>query len=223
MSCVIDKMNIHNMDFAEWMRRKRKADGVKQASLASAIGRPQSVISRWENGGSIDIEDVEAVGEALGDVDGAVDAYKSIARAPSPKVHEGRDNLYKFGVEVDAHPYLYALQSVQGAAAGLTRLPDADAPGEDMSPGAKVRAIKIVGDCMEPKIQDGDVVLILPQEQAKDGDMVLAILTAANVQVCKRLRVASGMSWLESENGERVPEHQFILVGVAHHRITPIR
>lgn len=219
-------MNIHNMDFAEWMRRRRKVLKIKQAAIASAMGRPQSVISRWENGGSIDIEDVESIGEVLKDVEGAVAAFKGVhVVKESPVVYQGRasiDPLYRFGEEVDPRPYLYALESVGGASAGLTRLPDPDAPGEDMRPGSKARAIKIVGDCMEPRIRDGDVVLVLPQEQARDGDMVLAILTSTGGQVCKKFRAGSGVSWLENESGERIPEQQFILLGVAHRRITPI-
>lgn len=48
-------------------------------------------------------------------------------------------------------------------------------------------SLRIKGDSMEPKISDGDVVICRKQEDADDGDIVIALLNG-NDGCCKRLR-----------------------------------
>ena len=48
-------------------------------------------------------------------------------------------------------------------------------------------ALQIHGDSMEPKISNGDVVIVRKQETADDGDLVIALVNG-NDAVCKRLK-----------------------------------
>ena len=48
-------------------------------------------------------------------------------------------------------------------------------------------ALRIKGDSMEPRILDGDVVIVRKQEDADDGQIVIALVNG-NDAVCKRLR-----------------------------------
>lgn len=48
-------------------------------------------------------------------------------------------------------------------------------------------ALQIRGDSMEPKFSNGDVVIVRQQEDADDGDIVIALVNG-NDAVCKRLR-----------------------------------
>ena len=48
-------------------------------------------------------------------------------------------------------------------------------------------ALKIKGDSMEPKISDGDVVIVRQQDDAETGDTVIALINGDDA-VCKRLR-----------------------------------
>ena len=48
-------------------------------------------------------------------------------------------------------------------------------------------ALKIHGDSMSPRMQDGDVVICRKQETADDGDIVIVI--GAGEALCKRLRM----------------------------------
>lgn len=48
-------------------------------------------------------------------------------------------------------------------------------------------ALKIHGDSMSPRMQDGDVVICRKQETAEDGDIVIVI--GAGEALCKRLRM----------------------------------
>ena len=48
-------------------------------------------------------------------------------------------------------------------------------------------ALKIKGDSMSPRIMDGDVVLVHPQDHAEDGDLIIAVIDGeATCKVLKR-------------------------------------
>ena len=59
-------------------------------------------------------------------------------------------------------------------------------------------ALKISGDSMEPKISNGDVVIVRKQSDADDGDLVIAMVNGDDA-VCKRLKkYANGIALLSN-------------------------
>lgn len=60
-------------------------------------------------------------------------------------------------------------------------------------------ALKIAGDSMEPKISNGDVVIVRKQSDADDGDLVIALVNGYDA-VCKRLKKYSDGIALLSNN-----------------------
>lgn len=59
--------------------------------------------------------------------------------------------------------------------------------------------LRICGNSMEPRIVKGDVVIVRKQEDADDGDVVIAIVNG-NDAVCKRLKKYAGGIALVSSN-----------------------
>lgn len=59
--------------------------------------------------------------------------------------------------------------------------------------------LMIKGDSMEPKISNGDVVIVRKQEDADDGDIVIALVNGDDA-VCKRLKKYSDGISLISNN-----------------------
>lgn len=59
--------------------------------------------------------------------------------------------------------------------------------------------LMIKGDSMEPKISNGDVVIVRKQEDADDGDVVIALVNGDDA-VCKRLKKYSDGISLISNN-----------------------
>ncbi len=57
----------------------------------------------------------------------------------------------------------------------------------DMALDGDYFALQIKGDSMEPRMKDGDVVIVRQQEDADDGDVVIALIDG-NDAVCKRLK-----------------------------------
>ena len=59
--------------------------------------------------------------------------------------------------------------------------------------------IRVKGNSMAPRIEDGDVVIVRKQSDADDGDIVIAIVNG-NDAVCKRLRKYTDSIALVSNN-----------------------
>ena len=58
---------------------------------------------------------------------------------------------------------------------------------ESMKRDGDYFALKIQGDSMEPKISNGDVVIVRQQEDADDGDIVIALIDGEDA-VCKKIK-----------------------------------
>lgn len=58
---------------------------------------------------------------------------------------------------------------------------------EDLARTGEFFGLKIHGDSMEPKISDGDIVIVRKQDDAETGDTVIATVNGTDA-TCKRLR-----------------------------------
>lgn len=58
---------------------------------------------------------------------------------------------------------------------------------ETMAKSGEYFGLRINGNSMEPKISDGDVVIVRKQDDAEDGDIVIALVNG-NEGCCKRLK-----------------------------------
>lgn len=79
--------------------------------------------------------------------------------------------------------------------------------------------LKISGDSMQPGIHDGDIVIVREQEDAEDGQIVVALING-NDGVCKRLKkYENGQIALMSDN----PAYQPMYFNVSEVEDVPIR
>lgn len=68
----------------------------------------------------------------------------------------------------------------------VTEIIDTEEISEDMANTGDFFALQIKGDSMEPRIYDGDVVIVRQQEDADSGDIVIAMVNGYDA-TCKRL------------------------------------
>lgn len=69
----------------------------------------------------------------------------------------------------------------------VTEIIDTEEISEDLAKTGDFFALQIQGDSMEPKISNGDVVIVRQQNDAESGDTVIALINGDDA-VCKRLR-----------------------------------
>lgn len=159
-----------------------------------------------------------AIGKVLGDIGGAVKA------AEYPWVDPPKDPFAAFAVEIDAAPFIAALNHpMEVSASPIREVTGEEAEGEHVS--GPLRTMLIRGECMEPVLRDGDIIFVQPAETVKDGDLVIALVDGV-AQTCKRICIPDGesVSYLEPLNGEgRIRENRFEVQGVVSHVIEDIR
>ena len=64
---------------------------------------------------------------------------------------------------------------------------DTEEISEELARTGDFFGLQIHGDSMEPKISDGDIVIVRQQEDAESGDIVIALVNGDDA-TCKRLR-----------------------------------
>lgn len=69
----------------------------------------------------------------------------------------------------------------------ITEIIDTEEISADIAKTGDFFALQIKGDSMEPKISNGDVVIVRQQDDAETGDTVIALINGDDA-VCKRLR-----------------------------------
>lgn len=81
---------------------------------------------------------------------------------------------------------------------------DTEEISEDMAKNGEYFGLQIHGDSMEPRMYEGDVVIVRQQDDAESGDIVIAMING-NDATCKRLtKYASGIA-LTSLNSKYEP------------------
>ena len=81
---------------------------------------------------------------------------------------------------------------------------DTEEISEDMARTGEYFGLQIHGDSMEPRMYEGDVVIVRQQDDAESGDIVIAMING-NDATCKRLTKYTGGIALASLNTKYEP------------------
>lgn len=81
---------------------------------------------------------------------------------------------------------------------------DTEEISEELARTGEFFGLQIHGDSMEPRMYDGDVVIVRQQENAESGDIVIALVNGSDA-TCKRLTKYSGGIGLMSLNSKYEP------------------
>lgn len=75
---------------------------------------------------------------------------------------------------------------------------------EELAKTGNFFGLQIHGDSMEPKFSEGDVVIVRQQDDAKDGDFIVALVNGDDA-ICKKLKKYSDGIMLLSNNPKYEP------------------
>lgn len=82
---------------------------------------------------------------------------------------------------------------------------DTEEISNEMSRSGEFFGLQIHGDSMEPRIYDGDVVIVRKQDDAESGDIVIAMVNG-NDATCKRLiKYSNGISLVSLNSAKYEP------------------
>lgn len=164
------------------IKELRQAHGTKQAELARAVKVSQATMSEYESGKyEPDIETLRAIAKYYGVT---VD--------------------YVVGGERYTRPSAVRIPVYRAVAAGIPieaieDIVDWEEITPDLAASGKFFALRIQGQSMEPKICDGDVVVVRQQEDADTGDTAIVLVNGNNA-TCKRIKKDKTGLWLIPNN-----------------------
>lgn len=172
------------MTAGERIKAARKQKGMTQKELADSLNVAFPMISQWERGTSNPkLSTLQRIAEALEiPVDSLMpdDFWQSSAQAPPPPSKNGRWipvlGRVAAGIPMDAIEEIIDYEEIPN-----TQIED-------------FFALRINGNSMEPRIKDGDNVIVRKQTTAENGDIVVALINGQEATVKKFMRHESGIS-----------------------------
>ena len=175
-------------DFSERLRQLRTQKGISQQELADVIGVNKVTISGYERG----------IRRPAGE--GAKEIYEKIAdyfNVDTSFLIGISDVSIKLSNPLDSsfqnHPiHGFKIPVLGRVAAGIPisateEIIDYEEIAEELANTGEYFGLLIKGDSMEPRIKERDVVIVRKQDDADDGDLVIALING-NDAVCKRLK-----------------------------------
>ena len=164
------------------LKQIRQAKGVSQRQAAHDLGLSQVVYGRYENGSR---QPPYAVLLAIADYFG-VTTDDILGRSPDVTINNPRWVHIPVLGRVPAGIPFEAIEDV---------LDWEEIPAEQAKRG-EYFALKVKGDSMEPRIYDGDVLIVRKQSTAESGNVVIALVNGDDATVKRFKRLEHGIMLL---------------------------
>ena len=182
------------MEMGHIIHTLRIEKGLTLEELGNKVGVGKSTVRKWENGM---IENMKR--DKIAKLAAALDVSPAFlmgwtnhaaSTAPQPKKAVQINVLGRVaaGIPLEA----------------IEEIIDTEEISEEMAATGKFFGLRIKGDSMEPKISEGDTVIVRQQNDAESGDVVIAIVNG-NDAVCKRIKKYAGGIMLLSNNPKYEP------------------
>lgn len=159
-------------DFKDMLKFFRTRDGLSQSDLAKQLGVSTSTISMYEVGKrEPDFETEEKIADFFN---------------TDLNILRGRDT------ELSSSNCAVVIPVLGRVAAGIPLtaaeyIIDTEEISQAMANDGEYFGLQVKGDSMEPRIKNGDVVIVRKQSDADDGDLVIALVNGDDA-VVKRLK-----------------------------------
>lgn len=158
------------MTVGERIKELRTSLGISQVDFADKIGISKQLLYKYEANviTNIPSDKLEIIADSL---------------YTTPAYLMGWESNRKKGVEINVYGKVAAgipLEMIED-------IIDTEEIPEEMARSGTFFGLRIKGDSMEPKILDGDVVIVRQQSDAESGETVIATINGDSA-TCKRLK-----------------------------------
>jgi len=185
---------LSNIEIGKKIEYARNLRGLTHEEIGKRVGVAKSTIQRYEKGKikSIKTPVVQSIALAL-----SVNPLWVIGKSDEMEIKKT-----KKGVVINVYGRVAAGIPIEA----IEDIIDTEEISPEMARTDEHFGLQIKGDSMEPKISEGDNVIVRKQEDAESGDTVIALVNGHDA-FCKRLmKYESGIS-LVSTNPVYEPKH----------------
>lgn len=167
--------NLYKKIFSKNLRYYMDLNQKSQIDIINDLGINKSSISTWVNGSRLPrMDKVDALAK-----------YFNIKRSDLIESHDFTSSSVK-------STHAIKINVLGRVAAGIPleaveEIIDTEEISEELSMTGEFFGLQINGDSMEPRMCQGDVVIVRRQEDADSGDIVIALVNGDDA-TCKRLR-----------------------------------
>lgn len=159
------------MEMGDIIKMKRVELGLTQEELAEKLGLQKSAIAKYENGRVENIK--RSVLKKMSELFNCSPSFlMGLTDAPTRIPVYGRVNA---GIPAEAIEHIIDWEEIP-----------ADWDGE-------YAALKVKGDSMSPRIEDGDVIICKLTSDADSGDIVVALINGQDATVKKLIKQTNGI------------------------------
>ena len=175
--------------------------------LANKTNMSKSTLQRYETGAikNLPLDKLEVLASALQTTPAYLMGWEDTTEEPAPK---------RKGIVIPVLGHVAAGIPIEM----IEDIIDTEEIPEDMAKHGEFFALKIKGDSMTPSINNSDVVIVRQQEDAENGDIVIATVNG-NDAVCKRLKKYSDGLSLISLN----PAYEPLYFNTSEIQGTPVK
>ncbi|MCQ2471349.1 MAG: XRE family transcriptional regulator [Clostridia bacterium] len=154
----------------------RTEKNLTQARLAQLCGVHQTAVSQWEKGRTMpDTESLRILSQVLG---ASIDAILG-----------GREST-SAGIKIPVLGYVRAGIPVEA----IEEVVDYEEISPSLAKSGEFFALYIKGNSMEPKMYEGDVVIVRKQADIDSGDVAVVLVNSMDATVKKVVKKGTGIS-----------------------------
>lgn len=168
------------MDMGEKIKTLRLEKDMTLEELGNKVGVGKSTVRKWETGmiANMKRDKILKIAEALNTSPAYLMGWDNNVRP----IENGTKEKKK-GVTINVLGCVAAGIPIEA----IEDIIDTEEISDEMAATGEYFGLKIHGNSMEPRIMDGDVVIVKRQDDAESGDIIIATINGDEA-TCKRLR-----------------------------------
>lgn len=173
------------MSFSDVIKRRRAEQGLTLAEIAKQMDVTEATVQRWESGNikNIKYERLVRLAEIL-----RIDPSELMGWVQDKKTTPSK------GVKIPVLGYVRAGIPIEA----VEEIIDYEEISQAMAATGEFFGLQIKGDSMEPKISEGDVVIVRKQETVENGEIAVVLVNGDDATVKRFYKSPLGISLISS-------------------------
>lgn len=169
--------------------------GVKPNQVTKALGLSTAAATQWKNGSVPHPTTIKKLADYFGVTVEYLIRDESVSSTAALAVRMARDpafaaSVQNRGVRVPVYGNVAAGIPIEA----ITDIEDYEEISQEMAAKGEYAALRIHGDSMEPRMADGDVVIVRLQETIESGETAIVMVNGGDATCKKIMRTPDGIT-----------------------------